>query len=267
MEHIAFDSSVPSIAAQLMDYANFEDDETEKSSSSTSSQSSQNPPAIRLLRDAFLAYEDGGIGCGWHVDDKFFWPCEDSPPHTADAGVNVWITLSPLRASEGGGLAIAPTSHAISWREDARAVITGFEENGYPKTCNMEKLSPEFHGKVESLKKTFDMEPGDAIIHDRYIFHRTDKFQKERKLGFLKRTKHRISLRYMPAKAGVFVNEHAMQDQGFREKGMKTGDALEKGEEYFPQVWPTSLKKEREMKVKEEEPFLTWGRLIKMLKG
>merc|ERR1712165_583927 len=123
--------------------------------------------SIRLLKDAFLAYQEGGKGCGWHVDDKGFWPCEDSPLHPPDAGVNVWITLSPLRASEGGGLAVAPTTHAISWREDARAVIAGFEENGVPKTCNMERLSPEFHGKVESLKKTFDMEPGDAIIHDR----------------------------------------------------------------------------------------------------
>ncbi len=259
MEYVAFDSSVPSIVAQAMGYDS-------ESTSSSSPSSPSPPPCIRLLKDAFLVYQDGGVGCGWHVDDKYFWPCEDSPVHTPDAGVNVWITLSPLRSSEGGGLAIAPTSHSISWREDARAVISG-ATSGIPQTCAMEKLSPDFHNKFEELKKTFDMEPGDAIIHDRYIFHRSDKFTKERTLGFRKRSKFRISLRYMPSKAGVVVNEARVQDQGFVEKGMKTGDALEKGGEYFPQVWPISLSKERKIKAKEEKSFVTWKTLLMIMKN
>merc|ERR1712038_860195 len=265
MEHIAFDSSVPSIAAQLMDYANFEDDETEASSS----QSSQNPPAVRLLRDAFLSYQDGGIGCGWHVDDKGFWPCEDSPLHTPDAGVNVWITLSPLRASEGGGLAVAPSSHAVSWREDARSVIASPTNGPMPLTCAMEDLSPEYHRKFEEMKLTLDMEPGDAIIHDRYMFHRTVQFKDEGKKGLFsrwrKRTKLRISLRYMPSDANLFVI-NKMFDQAFEEKDLMTGDKIEKGEEYFPQVWPTSLSGERKKEVKKEEGLYTLSFMFKMLK-
>mmetsp|Transcript_5109 Transcript_5109/g.7540 ORF Transcript_5109/g.7540 Transcript_5109/m.7540 type:complete len:273 (+) Transcript_5109:1037-1855(+) len=233
---------------------------------------SKSHPSIRLIKDAFLVYQDQGKGCGWHVDDKFFWPCEDSPlsKHKTDAGVNVWITLSPLKASEGGGLAIAPTSHSIHWREDARAVIAVPPQGGVPQTCAMEQLSPEYHEKFERMKRTFDMEPGDAIIHDRYVFHRTDQFKKEKRtfgFGFMKRSKLRISLRYMPSKATVFVFDAGVQDVGFVEKNMKTGDAVEKGGEYFPQVWPTSLKKEREVKVKEEEIRATWARLISFVKA
>ena len=36
--------------------------------------------------------------------------------------VNVWITLSPLRAGEGGGLAVAVGSHRAMFREKCRRV-------------------------------------------------------------------------------------------------------------------------------------------------
>jgi len=257
MEYIAFDSPVPSIVAQLMGYAS----NTNKNKSTNKS--------IRLLKDAFLAYQEGGKGCGWHVDDKGFWPCEDSPLHTPDAGVNVWITLSPLRASEGGGLAVAPSSHAVSWREDARSVIASPTNGPMPLTCAMEDLSPEYHRKFEEMKLTLDMEPGDAIIHDRYMFHRTVQFKDEGKKGLFsrwrKRTKLRISLRYMPSDANLFVM-NKMFDQAFEEKDLMTGDKIEKGEEYFPQVWPTSLSGERKKEVKKEEGLYTLSFMFKMLK-
>ena len=58
------------------------------------------------------------------MDTKGFWPCYDSAPNE-DArleGVNVWITLSPLNSTEGGGLAVAPGSARASWCEKARNV-------------------------------------------------------------------------------------------------------------------------------------------------
>lgn len=72
MEHIAFDSHLPSIVAQLMGYVNYNDGDDDASTTTSST-------PIRLLKDAFLSYQDGFKGCGWHVDDKMFWPCEDSP--------------------------------------------------------------------------------------------------------------------------------------------------------------------------------------------
>ena len=262
MEHIAFDSNVPSIVAQLMGYVKYDNSETNNENKSCSS----SEKAIRLLNDAFLVYEDGGVGCGWHVDDKTFWPCTDSPIDTLDSGINVWITLSPIKASEGGGLAVAPTSHNAKWREEARGFIAGVDEvTNRVLTCEMERLSPDYHDKFEELKLTMDMEPGDAIIHDRYIFHRSDAFKKERKIGWLKRKKLRISLRYMPSDANV--DTRMGMEPAFLAKNMTTGDEIMKGEEYFPQVWPTSLRKERLKKADRPKSFLTWSFLIKIVKA
>ena len=80
--------------------------------------------AFGTIQDAVFALKPGDSGIGWHVDTKGFWPCYDSAPDE-DArleGVNVWITLSPLTATEGGGLAVAPGSARASWCEKARNV-------------------------------------------------------------------------------------------------------------------------------------------------
>ena len=45
---------------------------------------------IRLLKDAVLIMGPNNKGCGWHVDDKFFWPCYDD-----STGVNAWVNESP----------------------------------------------------------------------------------------------------------------------------------------------------------------------------
>ena len=72
------------------------------------------PRSLRLLKEAVLGFRRGDTGCGWHVDDKTFWPSEDSHEdnntlvaagtnHThqrsqhsrrREAGINVW-TLYP----------------------------------------------------------------------------------------------------------------------------------------------------------------------------
>ena len=81
--------------------------------------------AFGTIQDAVFALKPGDSGIGWHVDTKGFWPCYDSAPDE-DArleGVNVWITLSPLTATEGGGLAVAPGSARASWCEKARNIV------------------------------------------------------------------------------------------------------------------------------------------------
>jgi hypothetical protein len=39
---------------------------------------------------------------------------------------------------------------------------------------SLHELDPQLHQECEALKLTFDMEPGDAIIHSRWLFHRSD---------------------------------------------------------------------------------------------
>jgi ectoine hydroxylase-related dioxygenase (phytanoyl-CoA dioxygenase family) len=138
LRRVALETNAAAVAQQLMDTPDTDRD-------------------IHVLKDAILVFEPNKVGCGWHVDDPFFWP---SPLETKGAdGVNVWIALSPMRKRFGGGLAIAPTSHRADWMKQARKAI--FDSN---RTCAMKTESPEHHAKIEALSLTFDMEPGDAIV-------------------------------------------------------------------------------------------------------
>jgi len=262
MEHIAFDSIIPSICAQLMELD--DTDDTTSASTSTTTTPVTNPmddrcsTPIRLLKDAFLAFAPGNKGCGWHVDDKIFWPCQDTTNlKQKDSGINVWITLSPLSAPEGGGMAVSRGSHRASWREKARGVIKGSDF----LTCEMEHLSPKYHKILEKNMVLEDMNPGDAIIHNRYTFHRVVQFKDDNEEE--DRTKLRISLRYMPANA-IFQTDYSKVDRVIVEKDLKAGDPISKGGEYFPQVWPYSLVEERQSSVKNDASLFTF-KLFKML--
>ena len=241
LETVAFDSAAPTICAKLM---GLDDDDKSKNKN-------KNPRPLRLLRDAVLGFSPGDKGCGWHVDDKMFWPCEDRNIGKRDAGINVWITLSPISASEGGGLAVAPGTNKLKLKfaEKARKAIKSL-------TCELATLAPDCHEEMEKLTTVYDLEPGDAIIHDRYIFHKAHPFaeseshankNKKQKRG----TKQRISLRYVPADA-TFYNNGMKNDPGVALKNLETGDAVSKGGEYYPQVWPNSLPDERSCKAKNE---------------
>jgi hypothetical protein len=84
--------ALPHVAAQLMIHSDYNDN-TETSRPHTET--------IRLLRDAFFAYQPPGEACGWHVDDAGFWPAVEDT-----TGPTFWIALDPLLVSEGGGLAV-----------------------------------------------------------------------------------------------------------------------------------------------------------------
>ena len=118
---------------------------------------------LRLMKDALLALSPGDKSCGWHVDDKFFWPCYDNTDITAiDEGVNVWITFTPLLAKQGGGLAVAPTSSRAIWREECRKFIGTFDpKNSAGNTCELATRSPKCNRLLESMKFLHNMEPGD----------------------------------------------------------------------------------------------------------
>ena len=210
LRRFALDSEVPKIAAQLMGL--------------------RRDQPMRVLQDALFALEQGDQSCGWHTDDKFFWPCSDNTKvGDRQAGVNVWVTLSPLRAVDGGGLAVAPGSHAAPWREAARRAITGTGSAGVPRTCELAALGPSYSARCDAAWRdvtAFDMEPGDALIHTRYAFHRGVPFKEGA-------PKLRYSVRYMPADAELTD----LSGAGVR--------PLFKAGAYHPQVWPHALWRER----------------------
>ena len=36
---------------------------------------------LHVMKDAMLAFDPDNRGCGWHVDDKFFWPVSSRRSH------------------------------------------------------------------------------------------------------------------------------------------------------------------------------------------
>ncbi|KAJ1452735.1 hypothetical protein M885DRAFT_588963 [Pelagophyceae sp. CCMP2097] len=210
LRRISLDGAAPEMAAQLMGLR------------------AEEP--MRALQDAAFALEAGDTSCGWHVDDKFFWPCRDSAPRDKRAGINVWVTLSPV-GTKDGCLALAPGSHDAPWREKCRRCIAAVPAAGFPRTCDLAILSPACAKRCEAAWRTvsgadFDMAPGDAIIHSRYVFHRGLPFSEgEPKL--------RYSVRYMPAEA-VLVDFRGQSGSKLADKGAK-----------HPQVWPRPLLAER----------------------
>lgn len=190
------------------------------------------------------------------MDDKGFWPCYDDT-----TGINVWIALSEISSATGGGLAIAPGSHKLEWNRQAASII--HENFG---TCNMETLAPDYHSILESMKVVYDMQPGDAIIHDRWLYHRADPFKKINsyistssgssssgvdtsatatvsETGYL----NRYSIRYMPETARAY-NVGLMKPEyteiHFRDSKYTTFDGhplSDFGTDYFPQVYPTVI--------------------------
>lgn len=270
LKKVAFDSVAPTICAKLMGLVEEQRDERGNNNNE------KKPRAMRLLKDAVMGYSRGDVGCDWHVDDKHFWPCEDThndeevldmrakpTAFRRDAGINVWISLSPVTAKEGGGLAVAPGTHYPSCRgmigrlirEGRRAIGAGGS-----KTCLLAMLEPDSHAHMERIKKVYDLQPGDAIVHDRYLFHKTDEFKDvggdndDRGNDTEGATKQRISLRYMPSDATYFRKETSF-DAAAAQKDLETGDPIWKAGEYFPQAWPCELEEELNKYTKLDENF------------
>lgn len=281
LERVAFDSNAPTICAKLMGL----DEECKSSSLSKKTKTPKKPRSLRLLKDAVMGFSKGDMGCDWHVDDKTFWPCEDShndsnnsnhkrPASVSgqrDAGINVWISLSPLNAEEGGGFAVALGSHNLTGKGKAgrifRKARKAIASMGSQTTCALGKLEPTCQEYMEKIKHVYDLQPGDAIVHDRYIFHRPDPFKasagddsKNEEI-----TKQRVTLRYMPSDATCFNNGNSI-DGAAKYKNLKTGDPLWKAGEYFPQAWPNRLEAEAKASPRRDDEMfgpMTMFRLVR----
>ena len=80
-----------------------------------------------------------------------------------------------------------------------------------------------------------DMEPGDALLHSRYCFHRGQPFAHGD-------VKLRYSIRYMPESGRLFNNKFKGV---IKAKRLQGGESLAECGEFYPQVWPVPLWRER----------------------
>lgn len=148
-------------------------------------------------------------------------------------------------------MAVAPGSHKLARNREIAGII--HENFG---TCKMETLAPDFHSVLESMKVVYDMQPGDAIVHDRWLYHRADPFKETKtetgswssstsaaETGYL----NRYSIRYMPETARAYnvgLMKPEYTEAHFRDSRYSSFDGHPLGDfsvEYFPQVAPTVI--------------------------
>jgi hypothetical protein len=149
---------------------------------------------LHVAKDAVFVFRGdvnnpNKAGCDWHVDDSFFWPA------ALDAngpGVNVWIALDDVTA-DGGGLCLSRRSHTADFL-DCRESI---RKEG---TCDMSRIYKDGRDRLEAACVRPQMQPGDAILHTRFLFHRTDPFRKG-SAALEGPGIRRYTVRYMPASA------------------------------------------------------------------
>lgn len=194
--------SLPKVVAPILSY----------------SKNPQNEVEFRLLKDAMFQYKAGGEGCGWHVDDVGFWPTEESTD-----GPTIWIALDEIKVVEGGGLALV---NRTLFDQISNVTLEFCRQAIKEGTCNMAKLSPECYAKMEASKMEWDMKAGDAIIWNRWTFHRgvaaavadvdPDSF-----------VKRRYSVRYTPygSRAGPIIHP-----------SVGAGNLFDSP--FYPKVWP-----------------------------
>lgn len=220
-KNLAFSSSFPDISAELMGmkpHHNMDDNKKEKD------ESSSRDNTVRILKDGFFGFKGvNNTGCGFHVDDKSFWPATDE-----STGVNFWLALSPMRVKEGGGIRVV-SQDKVSNKLKERC-LSHIRSEGAFTTCALAQLSPEDSQQLLERSTVFDMEPGDALIWDRWTFHRSEPFVVE-----TEDHKLRYTIRYVPGSAKA---------EGFGlHESQKEGEYFNSA--YYPQVWPETLPSEQ----------------------
>ncbi|GAX25890.1 hypothetical protein FisN_6Hh072 [Fistulifera solaris] len=234
---VALTSLVPKLAGELLQSVGAMND-------------SQN---LRVLRDIFLAKDTEQYVCGWHVDDIGFWPALPDAP-----GINAWIALDDMPLEKGGGFAVAVGSHQAPWLHQALKEIgapTTFPPEGYASahdminrrtgngTCNLKRGAPHLHRRMEDTKRVYDIQRGDVIFHDRWLFHRTVPMNRTLlKDEEEERIYRRYSIRYSPGTAiippGYGTEWSVLYDP---QNGGRTANRVSESLPWYPQAWPTPL--------------------------
>ena len=248
--HVALKSTVPLVAAELMGLG----------------QGKAKDETLRVIRDIYLAKDEGEYVCGWHVDDHGFWPAQASSP-----GINAWISIDDIPPGPGGTFALAVGSHAVDWKDSAHSAIGSvvtYPEDGFKDardlvknrpgagTCNLETAAPETYEKMENSKRIYDLQRGDVIFHERWLFHRTIPFDREvvhnhklrywgYKGGYEKESppplmKRRYSVRYGPGSSVVIKGWGTEPSVLWNEAnaGKTVDDVSQVDGPWYPQCWP-----------------------------
>merc|ERR1719491_1851990 len=188
------------------------------------------PQSVRLLKDGFFGLRsNNNTGCGFHQDDRFFWPTTDGT-----TGVNFWVALSDISAAEGGGIRVVHQSALDPEiaRECLEVIRTTDEapQKLTPTTCRMHELSPSCHDKLMEASVVHDLAPGDALVWDRRTFHRTEPFR----VVSEEEPKLRYTVRYVPEGTVAEGTLHPSVEQG---QEFETS--------LHPRVWPSMLPHEK----------------------
>mmetsp|Transcript_2338 Transcript_2338/g.6174 ORF Transcript_2338/g.6174 Transcript_2338/m.6174 type:complete len:554 (-) Transcript_2338:29-1690(-) len=246
---VALRSAIPQVAAELMGLS--ENDETN----------------MRMLRDVFIAKDDGEYCCGWHVDDYGYWPANPSSD-----GINAWIALDDMPIEKGGGFALAAGSHSADWRMDAHRAVgatTTYPPEGFQNaadmfenrtgagTCNIATAAPEIFSRMEESKRIYNIRAGDVIFHTRWLFHRTVPFERNVVQHWLGKYRdyrggheaappspllhRRYSVRYAPGTAelprGYGTELSILSDTN--NAGKSLDDVVRSDGPWYPQCWPS----------------------------
>jgi hypothetical protein len=173
---------------------------------------------LRVMRDIFLAKDEEQFICGWHVDDTGFWPATAEAP-----GINAWIALDDMPVEQGGGFALAVGSHAAPWREEAYNVTGSthtFPKDGFRSasdmlenrmgngTCNIKTSANHLYRRMEETRRVYDIQRGDIIFTERWLFHRTVPYDREAINSRIARDgdpllSRRYSIRYGPGDSEI----------------------------------------------------------------
>lgn len=196
--------------------------------------------------------------CGWHVDDHGFWPALADAP-----GINAWIALDDYNdttvsaGDQEGGFALAVGSHAADWRHEAYRV-TGAAYTVPPEgfasaadmvtrrsgsgTCNIAHAAPHLQRRLEETKRVYrDLQAGDVIFHDRFLFHRTIP----QTSGNNKKIRGRYSVRIGPGSSVIPPGYGTEPAVLYREDhGAQTANQVSGTWPWYPQVWPTAVDSE-----------------------
>lgn len=216
---------------------------------------------VRMIRDIFLTRSNKqGYACGWHVDDTGFWPATAASP-----GISAWIALDDMPSMGGGSFALAVGSHKSSWRYDAQYITgatTFFPADGYQSaadmfanrtgsgTCNIQTSAPHLYRRMEETKRIYNLQKGDVIFHQRWLFHRTVPFEK----GYASHKElfyRRYSVRFSPGSAiippGYGTELSVLWNE---ENGNRTADKVcELDGPWYPEVWPaTNMEEIKDLK-------------------
>lgn len=263
-QDVALHSLIPYVAAELLLGVGVASKEKNDNNSGDTSNADlleingHGRSSIRLLRDIFLAKDEGEYVCGWHVDDYGFWPATP-----ASDGINAWIALDDMALDIGGGFAVYPGSHKALWRHAGYRAIGAtptfppqgfysagdmFENRVGHGTCNLEDAAPEIHRKLERGKRVYDVRAGDVLFMNRWVWHKTIPFNTSDIVDhtFNNDTDSptifkRYSIRYAPGSAispkGVGTEPSILWNG---ENAGKTLDEISSNEDpWYPRVFPS----------------------------